>query len=63
MTTTNAVYPHVHPMSGRMMSVYEERYQIPLLAALILLAIEAALLDRRRDAAAPAKREPEKEAA
>jgi len=50
-------------MSGRMLSVYEERYQIPLLAALILLALEAALSDRRRDAAAPAKREPAKEAA
>ncbi|HEV8701881.1 MAG TPA: VWA domain-containing protein [Candidatus Polarisedimenticolia bacterium] len=50
-------------MSGRMMSVYEERYQIPLLAALILLAIEAALLDRRRNAAAPEQRAPEKEAA
>ena len=50
-------------MSGRMLSVYEERYQIPLLAALILLALEAALLDRRRVAAAPAKREPRKEAA
>src|SRR6185295_4936165 len=49
--------------SGRMLSVYEERYQIPLLAALILLALEAALSDRRRDAAAPAKREPAKEAA
>jgi len=50
-------------MSGRMLSVYEERYQIPLLVALILLALEAALLDRRRGAAAPAKREPRKEAA
>lgn len=49
--------------SGRMLSVYEERYQIPLLAALFLLALEAALPDRRRAAAAPAKGEPEKEAA
>jgi Ca-activated chloride channel family protein len=50
-------------MGGRMLSVYEERYQIPLLAALILLALEAALSDRRRSAAVPAKRAPEKEAA
>lgn len=50
-------------MSGRMLSVYEERYQIPLLAALVLLALEAALSDRRRSAAAPASPAPEKEAA
>lgn len=50
-------------LSGRMLSVYEERYQIPLLAALLLLALEAALADRRRSGAAPARRARAEEAA
>lgn len=39
-------------LSSRMMSAFEERYVIPLGAALVLLALEAALGDRRRVARA-----------
>ena len=49
-------------LSGRMLSVHEERYQIPLLAALLLLGLDSALPDRRRSGAA-ARRAPEEEAA
>ena len=35
-------------LSGRTMIAYEERYQIPLGAAILVLALEAALADRRR---------------
>jgi len=40
-------------LSGRTMVAYEERYQLPLGIAIALLALEAALIDRRR-AGAPA---------
>jgi hypothetical protein len=39
-------------MQGRMTTVHEERYQVPLLVALLLLGLEAAIPERRgtRDA-------------
>ena len=42
-------------LSGRTMIAYEERYQIPLGAAILLLVLEAALGDRRRVAAQAAE--------
>src|SRR5213594_372897 len=42
-------------LSGRTMIAYEERYQIPLGAAVLLLSLEAALGDRRRLAAPAAE--------
>jgi len=39
-------------LSGRTLNAYEERYQIPLGAAILLLGVEAALGERRRRAAA-----------
>ena len=38
-------------LSSRLHTAYEERYQIPLAAAIVLLVLEAALADRRRGAA------------
>jgi Ca-activated chloride channel family protein len=35
-------------LKGRQTTIYEERYQIPLLAAILLLGIEAAVPERRR---------------
>ncbi|HKN47522.1 MAG TPA: hypothetical protein VJ144_06090, partial [Candidatus Polarisedimenticolia bacterium] len=35
-------------LSSRLHTAYEERYQIPLAAAIVLLVFEAALSDRRR---------------
>jgi len=40
-------------LSGRTLTAYEERYQLPLGAAILLLLIEAALGERRRAGAAP----------
>src|SRR3989442_5507151 len=42
-------------LSGKTMTTYEERYQIPLGAALLLLALEAALGERRRAGALAAE--------
>jgi Ca-activated chloride channel family protein len=50
-------------LSGRMLSAYEERYQMPLAAALLILALESALPDRRRGGAAPARPARDEEAA
>jgi len=35
-------------LSGRTLNAYEERYQLPLGAAIVLMLIEAALGERRR---------------
>lgn len=40
-------------LTGRLHTAYEERYQIPLVVAILLLGLEAALSDRRRGIAAP----------
>jgi len=48
-------------LSGRTLNAYEERYQIPLGVAIVLLGLEAALGDRRRPA--PAARGSEREEA
>src|SRR5262249_2629143 len=50
-------------LSGRTLNTYEERYQLPLGAAFLLLLIEAGLGERRRGPVAPVPGEGRKEAA
>jgi Ca-activated chloride channel homolog len=50
-------------LSGRTLNAYEERYQIPLAMAILLLGIEAALGERRRTMAMPRTTERGEEAA
>ena len=50
-------------LSGRTLSAYEERYQLPLGAAFVLLLIETGLGERRRQAAEPLTGESGEEAA